>query len=159
MTLDFIKTVGRAITGDAIEVYYQPYSISDVLLTAGVPPTPLHGIEAIRAIRTVPKTRLQMCLTGSGTFVNNRNLSGQIDITTMKGGKADAVLQLLDMAGIAFPIYCVDRGTDGSAFILGSSCREINTPEWRKSRTNGLTVHTFRVSKLVISGGIRNILS
>lgn len=153
MPIELIKSVNAA----AGEVSYAPYSMEGVTLLAGVPPVPLSAIESIVVYRDNPKTMMQMCLTGNGVFVNNRNLSGQIELTFMRESAASAVLQLFDLAGVPIPMYGTDGGTNGTSFFTTPACRQVQTPVWRKARKNGLAVLTFQAPKLIISAGVREI--
>lgn len=136
-------------------VFYQPYSMEDCKFFAGIPPLTYPGVHMIRAYRTQSKARQFNCFTGSSAFASNRNLNGFVELTLANGSPMHSYMQLLDMAGVTFPIRCDDAGTGGSAFIMSTACRVVNTPEWAKSARSDFVVYTMSCRRLAIVGGVR----
>ena len=152
--IELIKKIA-ASTGD---VEYRPYSMEDVIVSVGAPPTILNGVDFVAAYRNEPKAKMFNCFTQVGAFVSNRNLKGYIEIGVMRESSAEAALRVIDATGVNFPIYCSDRGTNGSSFFASSRARIVNTPMWRKSANHDTTVFMLEASRLLITGGIREIL-
>lgn len=148
---ELLKAIGVPFADDE----YTPYTMEDVHLYLGVPPITHKGVHQIRAFRAQQKSKLFNCLTGGGAFVSNRNQNGVLSVTVATESPMHAHLQLQDISGAAFPIYCLDGGTNGSSFIASIAARVVLTPEWLKSTRSDFTVYTIACKRMIISGGIR----
>lgn len=144
-----------ALTDQSGVLMYEPYSMADTKFFIGVPPLTYPGVHLIRAYRNQPNAKLFSSLGVGGAFVSNRNLNGFVGLTVATESPMHAYIQLLDMAGVAFPILAADAGTGGSSFATCSSARVVNTPDWMKSTRSDFTVYTMACKNLAISGGVR----
>ena len=139
-------------------VQYEPYSMENVKLFLGVPPIEQKGVHSIRAYRNQQKAKLFPCFAQGGTFVSNRNLNGFLSVTVATESPAHANLQLLDLAGVGFPVNAIDLGAIAS-FASATSCRVVMTPSWENSSRSDFTVYTIECKRLAISGGVRKKIS
>jgi len=138
---------------------YMPWNIGDIKITVGAPPIHVQGLKYVFARHNVPQTQMIMSLTGKGVFASNKNNSGIIEFALLRGVEAGAVVQVLDYAGIPYPISVVDTATGGSSMAAGSACRLVGTPEWRREMFPGFEIYTFATVRLLISTGARLLAS
>ena len=141
---------------DAGRVHYVPYNFKDdIRITVGTPPVPIVGRESISAGFLNTPTKLIKGLNASGVFVANRNLSGFIELVLMDGSISGGAIQAMEILGIPFPITAVDKQSGGTSRILGTKCRRVNTPTWRRAGRPGRLVYTFHTTRMLLFNGIR----
>jgi hypothetical protein len=136
------------------EIPYKPYDFSNVSVLVGTPPLRITGLQYIFSRHTAPQTGLVMSLTGGGAFVSNYNQSGIIELGILRGTVSGAAIQMIDLAGIPYPIAITDEASGGTSTVLASGCRRVGTPEWRRSATTGIDVYTFESPRLALSDGL-----
>jgi len=136
-------------------VNYAAYDLSKVVLTVGAPPIILHGIDYIMSAHRVPQNRMVMGLNAKGKFVSNRNKSGLIEFGLMANTISTGILEILQLAGVAFPISVIDRTTNATSAVFASKCRRVGTPEWRRAAAPELEIFTFHTPRLLKSEGVR----
>ena len=135
-------------------VNYVPYNINDTLVTIGLPPVALVGIEYVWARHDNPQTAAVKCLTGKSIFVSNTSQAGTIEIALLGSGVSSAAIEAMELTGIPFPINIIDRKTIDSR-VTGDACRLVGTPQWRRALNPDLDIFTFAVSRLFLSRGLR----
>jgi len=135
---------------------YVAYDFEKVQLMFGVPPAPIKGLSYIFADYYQQQSKLVMSLNGKGVFVANKNKSGIIEFGLLDGVVSNGVVQVTDMTGIPIPIAITDGTTTGTSTIIGTACRLIKTPAWRKERLPGVNIYTFSTPVLLISHGVRS---
>lgn len=137
------------------EPNFRPYDIRRTVITYGIPPIPLRGIQYVFARHNVQQNKLIMGLSGQGVFVSNQNQSGIIEFGILNGSVACAEIELMELTGIPMPIVLTDLDTDGTSTVLASGCRRTGSPEWRRELLPGIDVYTFETPLLLISDGLR----
>ena len=147
-----IVSIVNELVGD---VNYIPYNINDTVLTIGLPPVRVKGLEYVFARRLNQKVKLEMSLTGNGKFIENQNRSGIIEFSIMSNTVSAGALQLLELTGLELPIISYDKSCRGTSFIAATRCRLIQTPEWRRARFPNLSIFTFQTPDLTLSNGVR----
>lgn len=152
MSAAIAKLLG-AFTGGKID--YLPHDIGNVKIMYGLPPVKLGGFDYVMAYRTNREASLVMSLTTSGVFVNNRNKAGIIEFGLLEGSLSGGAVQIANMTGIPFPVAITDTSSMGTSTVLGSACRAIRTPEWRRALFPSLTIYTLHTPRLLISQGVR----
>ncbi len=152
MSSAIAKLLG-AFTGGKVD--YVPYSMDDVVIMYGVPPFKVGGIDYVFAQRTNDEVRMVMGLNGKGVFIENKNKSGIIEFGLQNGSLSGGAIQVANMTGIPFPVAITDKSSKGTSTVLGSACRLIQTPGWRRDLFPGLTIYTLHTPRLLISQGVR----
>ncbi len=152
MSNDIINALHRFF-GD--NVNYLPYSMANVAAFAGNPYEPIVGLQYIWARHDEPQTTLVMSLNSKGAFLANNNKSGTIEIAVLGESFSAGKLQIADFTGIPFPIFVTDTTTGGTSYVLGSACRRVDTPTWRRNLAPSLNIYTFATERLFISDGVR----
>jgi len=154
---ELIKQINKLQPRD---VNYIPYNLKkDTIITYGTPPVPIVGLESFSATYLQPRSKLVMCLTGKGVFVSNQNRSGLIELVLLSGSVSCGAIQALEAVGIPMPLGAIDNKSAGTSFMLGSACRLIQTPPWRRAARPDRVVFTFHTPRLIVSTGIRLQLS
>ena len=138
--------------GDAVD--YVPYDLDNVKIMYGLPPFKVGGFDYVFASRLSPDARLVMSLNNTGVFVNNQNKSGIIEIGLLNGCFSSGLIQIANAVGIPFPVVITDTSTLGTSTVLGTACRAVETPEWRRELFPSLTVYTLWTPRLLISQGV-----
>lgn len=149
---ELIKSINKVVGGN---VNYLPYDISQIVITYGVPPIPIRGLEYVWAKHNNPQKKLVMSLNGKGVFVSNNNTSGIIEIALLGESVSCAGIQAMGLTGIPFPIAISDMTTGATSSVLASACQLVETPEWRREKMPSLNIFTFATPKLIISNGLR----
>ncbi|MCP4537160.1 MAG: hypothetical protein GY832_08425 [Chloroflexi bacterium] len=149
---DLINKINNLVGGD---VHYLPYNIKNTKVTYGVPPVPIRGIQSLFARHSSRQVRRVGSLTSKSVFVSNKNQAGVIGFVLMAGTVSCAAIEVMALSGIPFPITGTDVSTGGSGLFLGTACRPIGTPEFRREAMPGFTVYTFEVDRLIINQGVR----
>ncbi len=135
---------------------YIQYDFTNVKVSIGLPPVPLKGLDYVTARLDNPPTSRIMSLTGAGIFVNNQNTSGTIEIACQGSSAASSTIELMNLTGIPYPISLIDTGTTaGMGQVIGTACRRVGTPDWRRSKFPDLDLFTFQCVRLFISNGLR----
>lgn len=150
--ITLIKAISEYFGGDAD---YLAYNIQDTKVVVGLPPIPIVGLDYIGARYIAPQVQRFPCLTGGGAFVSAKGRAGVIEIGLLSASASVGAIQLLELTGVAFPIYSTDVASGGTSFIFADACRSVATPEWRRSKTTGVTTYTFSTNRLIISQGMR----
>ncbi len=141
---------------DAGKVNYIPYSFADdIRIMVGTPPVRIVGLDSIACGMLNPPSKLVMSLNNTGIFVNNLNQAGFIELTLLDGSFSSGAIQAIEYLGIPFPIAVVDTASGGTSRVLGTACRRVNTPTWRRSLRPGRVVFTFHTPRLLLFNGIR----
>jgi hypothetical protein len=149
------STLIQIISGVLGDIIYTPHSMANVEVRIGVPPLPLKGLGYVFAYHNNPQSKMIMSLNGKGVFVGNRNKSGVVELGIMDATISTAELQILEMTGIPFPIVITDTSTAGTSTVVGSACRRVGTPQWRREASPSLQIYTLATPRLLVSGGIR----
>jgi hypothetical protein len=152
MSIALIKAVNESLGG---EVDYLPYNINDTVITIGLPPVPVNGLQYIAARYTAVQSRYIPSLTGGGVYVSNLNGRGVIEIALMSESATVGAIQAYSLTGVPIPIYATDRATGGTSFCAAPETKVITTPEWKREAFPGLTIFTFEAKRLLISHGVR----
>jgi hypothetical protein len=152
MSKQLINDINGLVPG---RVDYLSYDITMVVISVGAPVIAVEGWNYVWARHNQPQTRLVMSLGGNGVFVGNRNQSGMIEIGIMGETASSAGIQALEMTGIPLPIHIADGTTGGTGFVLGTACRQVGTPEWRREKIPGMNIFTFATDRLIVSPGLR----
>jgi hypothetical protein len=137
------------------EADYLAYNIKDTVVTLGLPPWPVVGLDYIGASYNSPQVQRFPCLTGGGAFASAKGRSGIIEIGMLSSSASVAAVELLALTGVGFPIYSTDVGSAGTSFIFADACRLVSSPRWERSRALGITTFTFSTNRLIISHGVR----
>jgi hypothetical protein len=146
-----INTINSA---SGAEIPYQPYDFSNVSVLVGTPPLKITGLQYILSRHNAPQTTLVMSLTGGGVFLGNHNMSGIIELGILSGTVSGAAIQMINLAGIPFPVAITDDASGGTSTVLASGCRRVGTPEWRRSAVTGIDIYTFETPRLLLSDGL-----
>lgn len=152
MSSAIAKLLG-AFSGAKID--YVPYSMEDVVIMYGIPPFKVGSLDYVFAQRANPEARMVMGLNAKGVFVNNRNKSGIIEFGLQNGSLSGGAIQVANLTGIPFPVAVTDKSSKGTSTVLGSACRMIQTPGWRRALFPDLTIYTLHTPRLLISQGVR----
>ncbi len=152
MSSAIAKLLG-AFSGAKID--YVPYSMDDVVIMYGIPPFKVGSVDYVFAQHANAEARLVMGLNAEGVFVNNKNKSGIIEFGLLNGSLSGGAIQVANMTGIPFPVAITDKSSKGTSTVLGSACRMIATPGWRRALFPGLTIYTLHTPRLLISQGVR----
>ena len=152
MSKDLAAKINDAFGRD---LHYLPYDISKVDVSYGTPPNVVKGLEYVFARHFNPQTQMVMSLTGKGVFVGNNNMSGVIEFAVLGESVSSGMVQLSELAGIPFPIFITDRTTGGTSFVIGTACRQVATPDWRRELLPNLNIYTFSTPRLIMSNGVR----
>ena len=152
MSTAIAKLLG-AFSGAKID--YVPYSMEDVVIMYGIPPFKIGGLDYVFAQRANPDAAMVMGLNAKGIFVDNRNKSGIIEFGLQNGCLSSGAVQVANMTGIPFPVIVTDKSSAGTSTVLGSGCRVIETPGWRRALFPTLTIWTLHTPRLLISQGVR----
>lgn len=143
------------ILGGHSGIYYRPYSPKDIVISVGIPPEKLGAWDFIWARYNKPQVKLFKSLGGRGTFAKNTDKSGIIEIGVMQSSIDCGMMDIMELMGIAIPISIVDIGTGGTSGVLATSCRRVETPEWRRDAMPGITLFTYEASFMSISWGVQ----
>jgi hypothetical protein len=147
---DILKILG---THDGI--YYRAYSPKDIVISLGIPPENLGAWDFVWARYNKPQVKRFPNLGGRGTFVNNKDKSGIIEIGVAQSSVDCGMMDVLEALGIAIPITVIDAGTAGTSGVLATSCRRVETPEWRRDAMPGIIPFTFEATFMTISWGVQ----
>lgn len=131
------------------------YSVRDSQVFIGAPPSPLFGMSYVYSKHNQSQTITFQSLTGGGAYVPNKNHSGIIELGIINGSPSNAYIQLLELAGIPYPIKVTDLKSGDTSFAGAFACRRVGTPEWRRGRMPTLSVYTFYTHELLLSDGLR----
>ena len=149
--MSLIANLANLLSG---EPNYRAYNINNTKISYGAPPHRLFGVNRFEAWHAYDHSKHFPTLGGgSGTFVTNRNLAGIIEIEIMSTTASCMTIELIEDSGVAAPIAAADLSSGGTSFCLGSACRKIKTPKWRRSAKNGFVVYTFEVARLLYKTG------
>ena len=151
MTANLLRKINDLV-GD---VNYIPYNITDTVVLLGTPQVPITGMEYVFARHDAPQTIMVKSLNGKSVFVDNNNKTGTIEFGLLAGTLANGQIEILNLTGIPFPINIVDTKTGGTSRVLGTACKLVATPEWRREALPGINIYTFQCTRLSISHGIR----
>ena len=135
--------------------HFVSYTLTDNKVYIGIPPSLIFGLSYVYAKHNNSQTIPFMSLTGNGIFVSNKNQSGIIELGVINGSPSNAYIQLLEIAGVPFPIKVTDLKSGDTSFVGALSCRRVGTPEWRRANLPSLTIHTFYSPSLLLSDGLR----
>lgn len=133
---------------------YVAHNIKNTSIFYGVPPVQIKSWQYFSAKYNHRQNGRIMCLSGKGVFLPNRNMSGIIEIGILSATAECASIELLDLSGVAYPLYATDTKAIGS-FALGTGCKKISVPEWKRSLLPDLAIYRFEVDRLWISTGVR----
>jgi len=137
------------------KVNYLPYNIADTSIVLGTPQVPMVGVEYVWARYDAQQTTMIKSLNGKSIFVSNNNRTGTIEFGLLDGTASNGAVEILNLTGIPFPINIVDSKTGGTSRVLGTACRLIATPEWRRDAIPGVNIYTFSCARLEVNQGIR----
>lgn len=143
------------ILGTHDRIYYRPYSPRDIVISVGIPPEKLDAWDFVWARYNKPQVKRFGNLGGRGVFVPNIDKSGILEIGVMQSSVDCGVMDIMELMGIAIPITVVDVGTAGTSGVIATSCRRVETPEWRRDAMLGIVLFTYEASFMSISWGIQ----
>ena len=152
MSKDLVNKINNALGGG---LDYMPYDISKVTVAIGAPVNVVKGLDYVVAAHFNNQTSMVMSLTSKGVFIGNKNMSGFIEFGILGESISGGMIQLTELTGIPFPIFITDVTTGGTSFVIGSACRQVATPEWRRELSPNTNIYTFSTPRLVISNGVR----
>lgn len=137
------------------DVNYLPYSMADTFMTVGAPPVTVKGLQYVFANRMNRSVGMRMSLNAKGIYLDNQNKSGIVEFAVLSNTVTTGAMELMNLTGIAGPIFITDKSTKGTSTVLGTKAKLIQTPEWRRSKFPNLQIFTYHVASLNISHGVR----
>jgi hypothetical protein len=153
MTMEkLLSALSEHYPGD--QILYMPYDIRDTKIAYGTPAIPISGLDHVIVKHRAARTKLVMGLSGTGSFVDNINMAGSVEIGILAGSVTGGGIEMAGLTGIPFPILISDLSSGGTSGILASACRLTVTPDWRREATPGVDVYVFETPRLLISRGL-----
>jgi hypothetical protein len=136
------------------EITYYPWNINDTKVMFADPLTHIRDIEYVICKHNNPQTKMFSSLAGGGVFVSNRNQSGTIEIGVANFSISVGRIELSGLTGIPFPITIQDIVSAGTSSVIGTACKQTDTPEWKRAAAPEIKIYTFETPRLLIAQGI-----
>ena len=132
-----------------------PYTFTDTVVHMGTPLTRIEGLHKIRARFRQPQAKLISGIGGGGTFVSNRNTSGEIELDVLQGSLSVGFIELFAASGVSLPIIISDIGSGGTSGVIGTGCQLLETAEFEREGEAGFLRFLFGADRMAMFHGIR----
>jgi len=136
----------------------EPYCFSDTVVLFGSPVFKLEGLDSIRCRLLASSAKFFPSLGGGGSFLSNRNISGEIELRFLQGAVSVAVVEMLAAAGVPMPIVMTDKACAGTMGLVGTACRVISKGELARERETPLVAFTLHADRLDFFHGMRSLV-
>jgi hypothetical protein len=152
-----LKTVAEILGfyPQTADVNQLPYCFSDTVVMWGVPPIKLSGLDSVKVRYLTPRVKRFSSLGGGGCFLGTRSTAGEINLRFGQGMFSVAHVELLSGLGFPVPMVITDISSGGTASIVATACRLVDTGEFVREGEAPLIDFKFETERMIMFHGLR----